>query len=282
MAKKIDWGLKFYREVFRLDALHFGLWGESDASFYTQPPQELSLENMRLAQKRYTENLISLMPSEVKSVLDVGCGSGSVSRVLKDKGFEVTAITPDEYQAEIFKEKNPDIDFRQVSFEEFKSDKPYDLVLFAESFQYMNLSSVLKKCVNAILSPDKGYILISDYFRKTPQKDYYKTCHTEEDFLKEISRLNLSILEAIDITERVAPTLDLGAKIYKEYALPILEIISGYASEKIPLITRIASFVFSHHLKKIRSYLYERMSDKLDSSKFRRLISYKVYLLKKI
>jgi len=282
LAKKIDWGLKFYRDVFRLDALHFGLWQEEKPA--SAPANvELSLENMRRAQERYTRRILATIPDGVKRILDVGCGSGSVARILKDGGgYEITSITPDGYQAEIFKEKNPDVDFRQVSFEDFQNDKKYDLALFAESFQYMkNPYATLEKCQNEILG-DGGYILISDYFRKTPQRDYYKTCHIEQEFIDTVSRLNLTILESQDITDAVSPTLDLGAKIYKDYALPTLEIISGYASDKLPVSTRLLSFLLSRQLKKIRGYLYERMSDKLDSAKFRRMMTYKIYLLKKI
>lgn len=271
MVKKIDWGLKFYRDVLKLDALHFGYWESTD---------ELTLENMRRAQERYTEHLIEMIPPGAKKVLDAGCGAGAVARVLKDAGFDVTSITPDEYQESVFLERNPDIAFRRTKLEDFKGAAgSYDVVLFSESFQYMNMAAALDKCIEMLR--DGGYVLISDYFRKTPDA-YYRTCHIESDFAKEVAARPFTILETRDITQKTLPTLSLGYRIYTEYALPTLEIITGYASSKRPLLTGILSTIFHFPLKKIRGYLYERMTDKLDTAKFRRLISYKIFLLKKI
>jgi MPBQ/MSBQ methyltransferase len=270
VAQKIDWGLKFYRDVLKLDSLHFGYW---------EPTDELTLENMRRAQDRYTEHLKDLIPDGVKKILDSGCGTGVVARRLKDSGYDVTSITPDEYQETLFVRRNPDIDFRRTRLEDFRAAAPYDLALFSESFQYLDIDAALDKCLEVL--KDGGYIIISDYFRKT-REPYYRTCHVESDFLEAVARRPLSILETRDITDKAAPTLSLGARIYSEYALPTLEIITGYAAEKRPLLTRILSAIFYFPLKKIRGYLYERMTDKVDAAKFRRLMSYKVFVLKKI
>lgn len=270
MAQKIDWGLKFYRDVLKLDSLHFGYWEAAD---------ELTLENMRRAQDRYTEHLKDLIPDGVKKILDSGCGAGVVARRLKDSGYDVTGITPDEYQATLFARRNPDIDFRRTRLEDFRAAAPYDLVLFSESFQYVGLAAALDKCLEVL--KDGGYIIISDYFRKT-REPYYRTCHVESDFLEAVAQRSLTILETRDITDKAAPTLSLGARIYSEYALPTLEIITGYAAERHPLLSRLLAALFYFPLKKVRGYLYERMTDKVDAAKFRRLMTYKVFVLKKI
>ncbi len=270
MKKKIDYGLKFYREVFKLDSLHFGYW---DA------PPEITLANLRVAQDKYIENLISLIPSSVKTILDVGCGTGPVAKKLEEKGYLVESVTPDESQGEVFRERNPDIELHLTRFEDYNTDKKYNLLLFAESFQYMNIDLVLGK--SCMLLSDGGYLLISDYFRKSHAK-YYKTCHVESDFLNMLKKYPLEILNVQDITEKVIPTLVLGSKVYNEYALPILEIISGYARSKFRIITRLLNFLFYFQLKKIDGYLYSRMQDKLNPEKFRKSVAYKVFLVKKI
>jgi len=56
-------GLRFYREILKLDNLHFGLWEEEDP---------LTLEGARAAQRRYTERLVGMIPPGVNDILDVG------------------------------------------------------------------------------------------------------------------------------------------------------------------------------------------------------------------
>ena len=58
----VDYGLRLYLEVFKLEALHFGLWEKTDP---------LTLDGLRRAQTRYTENLVGKFPTEVKRILDV-------------------------------------------------------------------------------------------------------------------------------------------------------------------------------------------------------------------
>ena len=66
-----DRALRIYNEVLGLDRLHYGMWLEED---------ELSYENLKKAQIRYEDYLIENIPEGVKTILDVGCGSGAVTR----------------------------------------------------------------------------------------------------------------------------------------------------------------------------------------------------------
>lgn len=266
--KKIDYGLRFYTEVFKLDALHFGYW---------EGLKELTLENMRKAQAQYTKNLMRNIPAGVRTILDAGCGTGSVARKLKDAGFEIEGISPDEYQQEIFTQKNPDIKFHLTKFEDFKSEEKYDLVLFSESFQYMKTDEALEKC-REILKPE-GHILICDYFRRTNDL-YYKTCKVESEFLSTLKKHFFSIEKETDITEHAVPTLRFANKLYSEHGLPALEIISGYLNVKFRFTSRILGFLFKSKLKKIRNYLYTKMADKLNDKKFSEMMRYKLFVVK--
>jgi len=267
--KKVDWNLKFMRDIFGLECLHFGYWDNFK--------EEVNIEELKFAQNRYIDVLISKIPNGVKRILDVGCGTGEVAKRLKQEGFEVECVSPDDYQYEIFRQKLPDVKFYLSKFEDIKTEQKYDLILMAESCQYLDLDKAFFKSKKLLDNP--GYILISDYFRKKDVK-YYRTTHTKEDFFNFVKKYDFEVVFEQDITENVLPTLILGKKIYTKYALPLVEILSGYASFRFPLITKIFSFTFSKFLKKIRYYIFEHTKDKLDEKKFKELMEYKIILLK--
>ncbi|MCS7231240.1 MAG: methyltransferase domain-containing protein [Elusimicrobiota bacterium] len=266
--KKIDWNLKFIRDIFGVECLHFGYWEEN---------QKVDIENLKIAQQRYIDILISKIPQGVKEILDVGCGTGEVAINLINKNFKVECVSPDEYQYEIFKQKSPNTKFYLTKFEDLVTDKKYDLVLMAESCQYLNLEKAFLKSKEILVK--EGYLLISDYFRKY-NTSYYKTTHTKEEFYFFVKKYDFEVLFEEDITANILPTLILAKKIYEKYALPIVEILSGYISEKFSLLTKIFNFLLSPVLKKCRYYIFEHTRDKLDEKKFNEFMEYKIILLR--
>ncbi len=271
MKSKIDWNLKFLRDVFELESLHFGYWDKDIDE------KEINLENLKKAQQRYIDVLISKIPSEVTKILDVGCGTGEVAKNLIKKNFIVDCVSPDEYQYKIFKQKFPGVKFYLSKFEELKTENKYDLILMAESCQYLSLDKAFFKSKEIL--KNNGYVLISDYFRKKNVK-YYRTTHIKENFYSFVKKYNFEIIFEEDITNNVLPTIILGKKIYTKYAIPIIEILTGYFKDKFSLISKIFSFIFYPILKKVRYYIYEHTKNKLDEKKFKELIEYKIILLK--
>src|SRR5438445_4338312 len=83
--------LFFVSDVLKLKSLHYGYWDEPLAV----PGAVLGLSDISRAQERYTLNLLQAIPSQVKSVLDVGCGLGDNARAMLGRGLQVTALSPD-------------------------------------------------------------------------------------------------------------------------------------------------------------------------------------------
>lgn len=272
MKVRIDWGLKFYREIFGLEMLHFGYWDN------LKDEKDINIENLKIAQRRYVEHLIEIIPEKVKTILDVGAGTGEVAKMLSESGFYIECVLADKYQYEIFKSKLPDKVSYLCKFEDLNINNKYDLILMAESCQYLDLHKAFCIC-NDLLSQD-GYILVADYFRKTENK-YYKTVPVEQKFISLVSQYGFNIEYEEDITEKVLPTLTLGMQIYNKYAIPVIEIITGYFTSEHPLITKLIKFLFYLQIKKVRKYLYFHMKDKLDQKKFFNFVVYKIFLLKK-
>ena len=53
-AKRNSHALKFYSDVLGLEHLHYGIWQEDD---------ELTLANLKVAQERYQQAIIDLLPA---------------------------------------------------------------------------------------------------------------------------------------------------------------------------------------------------------------------------
>ncbi len=268
MKQKTDWNLKFFREVFNLESLHFGYWEET---------QEINLENLKLAQNRYIEVLCSKIPPEIKTILDVGAGTGEITKLLYQKGYEVESVSPDEYQYKIFKSKCHQIKFYLSRFKDLNINKSYDLILMAESCQYLKLGKIFPKCLQLLNT--NGYLLVADYFRKQNTK-FYHTTHVLSQFFDEARKYNFKIILDEDITKKVLPTLLLGRKIYTTYVLPSIEILAGYFVDKYPLLTKIINLLFFNKIRKIEYYIYTHTKKKLDIEEFEHKMSYRIILLK--
>ena len=59
----------------------------------------MTLANLKAAQERYQRAIIELLPApdaaQPVRVLDVGCGTGELSKALKAKGYAVEGLSPD-------------------------------------------------------------------------------------------------------------------------------------------------------------------------------------------
>jgi len=263
---RVDYGLRLYHEVFKLEALHFGLW---------EPGEPLTLEALRGAQRRYTDRLLDMFPDGITRVLDAGCGSGATSAILAERGLAVEALTPDAYQIKVFRQRRGDaIPVHQARLQDFRPTSPYDLLLMSESAQYIPCAELFE-AARRVLKPG-GWLVMSDYFR-LQDSAYYKTCHVHAQFLDRARDAGFTIEAEEDVTERALPTLQLGREVYRGYVLPILEISAGFLQQKAPLLTRGVQVVLRGKLRKLRWYLYDKSEEKLDHERFARELRYMFY-----
>lgn len=131
MSKENDRSLRFYNEVLGLEHLHYGLWEEGE---------ERTLGNMKLAQQRFEDLVVGTIscdkaPKDTR-ILDVGCGTGSLSRRLIAEGYQVEGLSPDKTQMENFT-ASLGVPFHHSRFEAFEPKESYDVLIFSESCQYV-------------------------------------------------------------------------------------------------------------------------------------------------
>lgn len=214
--KLSDLGLNLIMKLSGLDDLHFGYWDGI----------EVSIDNVPQAQTQYSEKLASHIPEGVESILDVGCGAGKLAQFLIERGYSVECLAPDPEMVEQARERLGDSAVVHASgFEDFTTERKFDLVLMSESCQYIYVHEGLTRAAQA-LKPN-GFLLIADVFRHRPSprdRPYIsKSGHNLGRFLDAAKDKGFALEKQIDITDNVGPTLDLYDELLTTKALPCAE-----------------------------------------------------------
>lgn len=258
---KISTSLRFMHEVLGLERLHYGLWED----------EPLSLEGLKSAQRRYSQVLQSWIPEGVESILDVGAGVGADAQEMSREGYRVEGLSPDPYQEREFTRRTG-LPFHLVRFQEFESERAYDLILMSESAQYIWLESLFQKVCE--LAPG-GHLLIADYFLAAePEPGNRKTAHPEGSFRRRAEAAGLHLEREEDVTERAAPTLDLAGHWVRSYVEPSLAIGAETLASRRPLLFRIARALLGKRLRRA----LEKQRRQIDGAEFRRSMRYKLML----
>ena len=271
----IDHVLKLYSESVRSPYLHYGFWDNPESV----NASEFTLNEMVKAQGRYIEHLVSFIPEDVKTVLDVGAGIGGNSSYLLSKGYEVEALSPDEYQENVFAEKyNGEVKFHRSKFEDFKPEKKYDLVLESESACYIQIEPGWETARKTIR--DGGYLLASDYFlhHNDGSGDWHiKAAHDEKVYMETAEKFGFKLIREYDQTENTMPTLD-GVKAFMErFIYPTVEFSSQYMDKNYPFILKVIKKAFGNKVdKKMKQFSL------LESDEFRKYKRYMIYLFQKV
>ncbi|MEO0366210.1 MAG: methyltransferase domain-containing protein [Pseudomonadota bacterium] len=200
--------MQFARWLTGAEHLHYGLWNDL----------AVNAGNVGRAQAAYTQKLLGLFPGESLKVLDVGGGAGETAGEMGALGHTVDIVTPSKMLAERCRVNAPKATTHQSKFEDFTSDERFDLALFSESFQYIPPQLALAKACQ-LINPG-GHVLISDCFRsdrfeRSAEKRAVGGGHAVANFQKIVADMPLETLMTDDITEAVAPSIDIEQGFYK-------------------------------------------------------------------
>ena len=264
----LDIGLAFGRFFLGTEDLHFGYWADGEKP---------TAQNFALAQENHSRIIIDKIPQGTKRILDVGSGSGNLAKKLLNVGYEVDCVIPSEYLARAVKEKLNERGKTHIcKFEDMSCNNSYDVIIFSESFQYVNIKKSLEK-VEKILSPE-GYLLICDFFRlDVPTKSLMGGGHRWITFQEGMENTALTKISDEDITNGTAPTVDFLDQFCQEVLKPVGKMTGDYMLSNYPKITRILMWKFKGRLNKInRRYL----SGDVNGESFKQFKTYRLLLYK--
>jgi len=271
----IDHVLKLYSQSIRSPYLHYGFWDDPESI----DPEQLTLDDMVKAQGRYIEHLASFIPEEVKTILDVGAGIGGNSSYLISKGFEIEALSPDEYQETVFAEKyNGKVRFHRTKFEDFEPEKKYDLVFESESACYIQIEPGWKTAQKTVR--DGGYLLASDYFlhHNDGSGDWHiKASHDEKNYMKKAEEYGFKLIREYDQTDNTMPTLDGAKALMERFIFPTVEFSSNYLDKNHPFILKLIKKTFG---KKVNDKMNQLSL--LNSKDFKKYKRYMIFLFQKV
>lgn len=103
----------------------------------------------------------------VRDLLELGCGTGHLTRFLGDLGFRITGIDLFEEMLAIARQRNPDMDFFQQDMRDLKLERKFDCVFsMGRVFAYMTSNEDVENCFNSVancLNAD-GIFLFDNFF----------------------------------------------------------------------------------------------------------------------
>ena len=110
---------------------------------------------------RYGEAVVELLDIPQGSrVLDLGCGTGSLTRELQAKGWQVTGMDASPEQLEIARRTSPEIPFFQGDATDFSLAEPVDAVFSNAVLHWIdeNRQPDLLRCVHDALKPGGQFV----------------------------------------------------------------------------------------------------------------------------
>jgi len=93
-----------------------------------------------------------------KNILDGGCGSGRLSKLLLDRGFEVVAIDTDLKAVEIAKKKGISCFVADIS--EWKTEQKFDCIILGDVLEHIDDDKSAMRKIHTMLNPN-GCIVVN-------------------------------------------------------------------------------------------------------------------------
>jgi 2-polyprenyl-3-methyl-5-hydroxy-6-metoxy-1,4-benzoquinol methylase len=125
--------------------------------------------------RQYQNYLIKNIPKNCNYILDVGCGTGELTKKLTLFGKNIIGIDVSENMLHEARKRNSDkkIDYLNISAENYleKTDKKFDIIISISALHHMNEEKILKLMKNKLT--ENGKILVLDIVKNKTIIDYF-------------------------------------------------------------------------------------------------------------
>jgi len=265
----LEIALIFCKYFLHINDLHFGLWA---------PKMEKTISNLPKAMEKHTNNIISNIPEETKSVLISGGDTGPLAEKLMSIGYTVDYVSHKPVIINLMRKRlNNKLHIFECRFEDLETEKKYDLILFRETFKKINTDRCLNKCLK--LLNKNGNILICDLFQKeTGDKNPFGETLKLSHVYSEISKYPFNIIHNIDITEKTAPTMDILNDILLNVGDPVFSSILSFLKNKYAPLFKLIHFKYKNKLEKLTARYF---SGELSAERFSFFHSYRLMIINK-
>ena len=127
--------------------------------------------------RQYQNYLIKYIPKNCNYILDVGCGTGELTKKLSLFGKEIIGIDISENMVSEAEKRNYDekIRYIKISVEDYleETDKRFDIIISIAALHHMNEEKILKMMRDKLT--EGGKILILDLVQNKTIVDYFLT-----------------------------------------------------------------------------------------------------------
>jgi len=128
------------------------------------------------------------------SVLDIGCGSGIITKALQDKGLDIEGLDASEVAVNICEEKGLKMHLSTIL--DFNSEKKYNYVMCIGTLYYLDkFEENFNKMVS--LLKEGGTLITNFYNPLRRRKDFIEMMVSPKQFKKAIKDNNLIVKKAI-------------------------------------------------------------------------------------
>jgi SAM-dependent methyltransferase len=265
----LEIGLILGKQFLNTEHLHYGYWTDD---------LDLKLTNLPQAQENYSRFIITQFPDGIENVLEIGPGTGKFVARLMEMGYRVDCVSPSsvltEYIRDLLGDKSHIFECR---FEDLQTENRYDLIVFSESFQYVNLEKALENSSKFL--KDGGYLLICDFFKTdTLGKSALSGGHELACFYDLIANYPLEPLKDIDITEQTAPNLDIVNHLLMNAGFPIWNLVIRFLDANHRFVSKLLQWKFRRKIDKIHRKYF---SNSRNAENFKKYKSYRLLLYRK-
>ncbi|MEJ2181165.1 MAG: class I SAM-dependent methyltransferase [Gammaproteobacteria bacterium] len=257
-------GLALGQQLLGIQDQHFGLWDDE---------LELNFDNLAIAQRRFANLIASELPDPAVNethILDVGCGTGHILSLLTQKDYQVDAVSPSHFLIELVKQRLtelPDSTSKvfEAKFEDFPEQiyqQYYDVIFFNESLNHIPIARAFTK-VQKLLKPG-GLTIICDSFYPDSTKfiNDKSIKHTLRDLYRYVDQSPFSLLRDDDITEYVAPTIELMEEFLKTKLKPASETLGQYLQTNNPVLAKIGAFLLKKKFSQLNEQYFTQYNKK--------------------